>query len=253
MQKLILTLALTCVITGTAGAGELGCRTFPFDEPAKAIQAALRNPTATAKSQFETDEEYSLRIKPLIKVLSPARIGRLLYPQDGTYDANTEVYTISPYAIARRFERLDEMFISLSDGNYWFGAPITKATTKPSSYRARNAFGATTTVRKSSHIKVEYIVRGARHLTQPAEPIVIPMPRKEAKRTIDNLGIVIEGEVIAPYFLTDSHDISPTLAYPVDATIRLIGVPVRPTCGAIIDVVTKKVLATFDPAVLSPL
>ena len=213
-----------------------------------AIKAILANKTL-AKSQFETEADYERRVAPIVAKLSPVRITFGLFKEDSAYDAELETFTIYPDVLGKHLDRL-EGFVMIDAGRYWYGRRIGGFDAPVKHVTAQNVYSAKFKVSIISRTNVEYIFAGATLQTQPIAPIVFKTPQLDPQLTL--LRVVIEGDVVAPYFIEDERHAVADFHDRRDITAKLIGIPVAPKCGSIIDAMSGKVLATFDAAQLSP-
>ena len=212
------------------------------------VKAILANKTL-AKSQFETEADYERRIAPIVAKLSPVRITFGLSKNDVDYDAEHGTFSIAPYNLDNHIDLL-EGFLTLDAGRYWFGRRIGGFDLPVRHFTAQNVYGAKFKVSVIHHTIVEYIFAGAHLQKQPNTYITFKSPQPDPRLTM--LRVVIEGDVVAPYFIEDDRHEDADFRDRRDITVKLIGIPIAPKCGSVIDVMSGKVVATFDAAQLSP-
>lgn len=241
-NSLLAGLALFLASPSIANAADAGfCITQNWTPSKSQVLAILHKPNLQ-KSQFETTDAYAARMTALFAASPTITMAMPLETEVARYDADTEQLTVDQAAL----------HISKVPGVYdarWMGVFLGLDAKILRSYTGENAYGVKrrVTVRKTNEFMIAFVGK-AYGIEQAPPPVTVHIPRQDAQKRIAALRVVVAGDPVAPYFISNEDESDPTVSAPIEDTTRTMALTITPKCGAIVDSTNGDVLTTFDPA-----
>jgi len=217
-----------------------------FDDIEK-LTKDLRSIGRDTKGEFETSEEFAVRVKAHA---AEGRAVKLLVNQypgvlSLSYDADKSEMTASLHAGSPEECRLDSTTYRCRS----VMIPVTKRIVASKRYVGSNAFGASVVVDYA-----EYSIAGVFPVPESAMKIVprshdlnfiFSMDRNKARKTRDTLGLVLIGKVSAGELLEYTFRLDPTLETPWERVERGQYVPFLLDEVRVVNPTTLEVESTF--------
>lgn len=208
-----------------------------------ALEARLKS-LGLRKGEFETTDQNRARVEAELP-----KIASLVNPDGLPFVAATAKIPLVKYDADAQTLKIEGMsvFNELVDLEYGFdltGAGSFMLFTTRSSrqgagtYIGQNAFGVTREVARIVGVDQGLAFNGNRSAhdwNKARSPIYISMDPETAARAKPHVGLLVLGELEAPYFHEGIGGTTPKISNPVDRTIQRRFVVVKPRCAAIID------------------
>ncbi len=245
-MKFKITAVFTCELALASLAIQTGanaaCTNVPFAENAK-IDTLARTPKVE-KGEYETTAAWQERMHKLfgdeiISVASP------ISPNDQQFDADHQRLKIS-LATSIGVERL---MPNAQLRDIWGVLPIGIHNWTGRSYLGQNAFGAQKqiSVLHTDSLNIYWYKKpySALDLSRTADFSLV-LSAEQAKDLRDNLGLMIQGPLVAPFAASWSTHSPARFDFGMEYYTFQRGLIIKPTCAAIVDRRTGKILLTLD-------
>jgi hypothetical protein len=210
--------------------------------PAGLITAAIAG--KLTQQPTEPDAVYSRRVMPYLRGLSQIRLVLSLPSDRQAYDAETNTYS---FATADLLSTLRSLYDDYPDSEpSWVASFVDFREAPVRRYMAQNVYGARFRITRNARASVFYIFRPASgaHDVDPVITFPNPWPRPETAI----FRVIIEGDLEPPYVVDDEQRTEATFFHRSDTTAHKVGISILPRCGSIVDLISQKVVARFDPA-----